>query len=84
MFNRGGEIEEVNAKTRARELELKEKELELITAARAKEVELKEREVELKRQGDDHIIMTADLTAMNEVHRAWFEKSKKGILDSTN
>jgi hypothetical protein len=55
-------------------VELKEKELELIASVMAKEVELKEREVELQRQAEDHMIMTADLTAMNKVKRAWFEK----------
>jgi hypothetical protein len=79
--NRKIEIEEANSKTRAREVELNEKELKLIAAARAKEVELKEREVELKRQSEDHMIMTADLTAMNDVQRAWFEKRQKEILD---
>jgi hypothetical protein len=33
---------------------------------------LKEKEVELKRQAEDHVIINADLTAMNEVKRAWF------------
>ncbi|XP_047053898.1 DNA ligase 1-like [Lolium rigidum] len=78
------DIDEANAKTRAREVEIKEKELELIAASRTKEVELKEKEVELKRQAEDHMIMTADLTAMNEVKRAWFERRQKEILDRTN
>jgi hypothetical protein len=54
----------------AMEVELKEKELELIAAVKAKKVELKKEEVELKRQSEDHMIMTADLTAMNEVTRS--------------
>jgi hypothetical protein len=51
-------------------VELKEKELDLIAAVKAKKVDLKEEEVELKRQSGDHMIMTADLTAMNEVTRS--------------
>jgi hypothetical protein len=78
------DIDEANAKTRVRKVELKEKKLELIASSRAKEVELKEKEVELKREAEDHMIMTADLTAMNEVKRAWFEKRQKEILDRTN
>jgi hypothetical protein len=46
------------------------KALEAIAMSRAKEVELKEKEVELKRQAEDHIFMTANLTAMNVVKRA--------------
>jgi hypothetical protein len=30
------------------------------------------------------MIMTADMTVMNEVKRAWFEKRRKEILDRTN
>ena len=71
------DIDEANARMRAREVELKEKELELIAATRAKEVELKEKEA-------DHMIMTADLTAMDTVKKAWFEKRQKEILDRTN
>jgi hypothetical protein len=78
------DIDVANANTRAREVELKEKELELIASSRAKEVELKEKEVELKRQAEDHIFMTANLTAMNVVKRAWFEKRRKEILDRTS
>jgi Flp pilus assembly secretin CpaC len=78
------EIEEVKAKTKAREIELKEKEIELIAMARAKEVELKAKEVELKRQAEDNLIMNADLTNMSEAKRAWFEKRQKEILERPN
>jgi hypothetical protein len=37
--------------------------LELIASSRAKEVELMEKQVEMKRLGEDHMIMIADLTA---------------------
>jgi hypothetical protein len=60
------DIDEANAKTRAREVELKEKKLELIAVSRAKAVEL----VELKHQAEYHMIMIVDLTALNEVKRA--------------
>ena len=65
-------------------MELKEKELELIASSKAKEVELKEKEVELKRQADDHLIMTADLSQMAPTKKACFEKRQKEILDRTN
>jgi hypothetical protein len=78
------DINEANAKTRAREVEIKEKELKLIASSRAKEMELKEKEVELKILAEDHMIMTADLTAMNELKRGRFEKRQKKILDHTN
>ena len=78
------EIEEVKNKTKAREIKLKEKEIEPIAMARAKEVELKEKEVELKRQAEDNMIMNTDLTTMNEVKRAWFEKRQKEILVHRN
>jgi hypothetical protein len=37
-----------------------------------------------KMRAEDHMIMTADLTAMNEVKRAWFKKRHKEIIDRTN
>jgi hypothetical protein len=78
------EIEEVKAKTKAREIELKEREIELTALARAQEVELKAKEVELKRQAEDNLIMNADLTNMSEAKRAWFEKRQKEILERPN
>ncbi|KAM0839524.1 hypothetical protein ACQ4PT_060269 [Festuca glaucescens] len=77
------DIDETNARSRAKEVALKEKELELIATSKAKEVELKQREVELKLLSEN-LIMTADLTTMPPARRAWFDKRQKEIQDRSN
>jgi hypothetical protein len=57
------EIEEINARSRARKLDLKQKEVELSILA------------------EENRIMTADLTDMDPIQRAWFEKKRKMIFD---
>lgn len=56
---------------------------ELNALAMAKEFEFKQKEVELKlfTEDEETWIMTADLSIMDPMMRAWFEKKQKMIHD---